>query len=41
MNMAGEPGVIIFWDHLLYPSETFIQAQAGELCEGYQDKLHG
>jgi glycosyltransferase involved in cell wall biosynthesis len=33
MNMAGKPTVIIFSEHLLYPSETFIQAQAGALCE--------
>ena len=33
MNMAGKRRVIIFCDHLLYPSETFIQAQAGALCE--------
>jgi colanic acid/amylovoran biosynthesis glycosyltransferase len=33
MNMAGKPKVIIFCDHLLYPSETFIQAQAGALSE--------
>jgi colanic acid/amylovoran biosynthesis glycosyltransferase len=31
--MTGKPKVIIFCDHLLYPSETFIQAQAGALCE--------
>jgi colanic acid/amylovoran biosynthesis glycosyltransferase len=29
--MAGKPRVIIFCDHLLYPSETFIQAQANAL----------
>lgn len=33
MNMAGKPKVIVFCDHLLYPSETFIQAQAGALRE--------
>jgi glycosyltransferase involved in cell wall biosynthesis len=31
--MAGKPKVVIFCDHLLYPSETFIQAQASALCE--------
>lgn len=31
--MDGKPKVIIFCDHLLYPSETFIQAQANALCE--------
>jgi len=31
--MAVKPKVIIFCDHLLYPSETFIQAQANALCE--------
>jgi glycosyltransferase involved in cell wall biosynthesis len=31
--MADKPKVIIFCDHLLYPSETFIQAQASALCE--------
>ena len=31
--MAGKPKVIVFCDHLLYPSETFIQAQASGLCE--------
>lgn len=31
--MAGKPKVIIFCDHLLYPWETFIQAQANALCE--------
>lgn len=31
--MAGKRKVIIFCDHLLYPSETFIQAQAGALRE--------
>ena len=31
--MAGKQRVIIFSDHLLYPSETFIQAQAGALRE--------
>ena len=33
MKTAGKPNVIIFTEHLLYPSETFIQAQAGALCE--------
>lgn len=33
MNMAGKPKVIVFCDHLLYPSETFIQAQASALRE--------
>jgi glycosyltransferase involved in cell wall biosynthesis len=31
--MPGKPKVVIFCDHLLYPSETFIQAQAGALRE--------
>jgi colanic acid/amylovoran biosynthesis glycosyltransferase len=31
--MVGKPKVIVFCDHLLYPSETFIQAQASALCE--------
>jgi colanic acid/amylovoran biosynthesis glycosyltransferase len=31
--MAGKPKVVIFCDHLLYPSETFIQAQVGALRE--------
>lgn len=31
--MAGKPRVIVFCDHLLYPWETFIQAQASALCE--------
>jgi glycosyltransferase involved in cell wall biosynthesis len=31
--MVAKPKVIIFSDHLLYPSETFIKAQAGALCE--------
>ena len=31
--MAGKPKVVIFCDHLLYPSETFIQAQANALCD--------
>lgn len=30
---AAKPKVIIYADHLLYPSETFIQAQAGALSE--------
>jgi colanic acid/amylovoran biosynthesis glycosyltransferase len=33
MNMAEKPRVVIFCDHLLYPSETFIKAQAGALSE--------
>ena len=33
MNTVVKPKVIIFSDHLLYPSETFIKAQAGALCE--------
>lgn len=33
MSMAAKPKVIIFCDHLLYPSETFIQAQANALRE--------
>jgi hypothetical protein len=31
MNAQSKPRVIIFCDHLLYPSETFIQAQASGL----------
>jgi colanic acid/amylovoran biosynthesis glycosyltransferase len=31
--MTAKPNVVIFCDHLLYPSETFIQAQAGALSE--------
>ena len=31
--MTGKPRVIVFCDHLLYPSETFIQAQASALCQ--------
>jgi glycosyltransferase involved in cell wall biosynthesis len=31
--MVAKPKVIIFSDHLLYPSETFIKAQASALCE--------
>ena len=31
--MAGKPTIIVFCDHLLYPSETFIQAQAGAIRE--------
>lgn len=31
--MPAKPKVIIFSDHLLYPSETFIKAQASALCE--------
>jgi colanic acid/amylovoran biosynthesis glycosyltransferase len=33
MNPRPKPKVIIFSDHLLYPSETFIRAQASALCE--------
>ena len=33
MNVVAKPKVIIFSDHLLYPSETFIKAQASALCE--------
>lgn len=33
MNMTGKPKVIVFCDHLLYPSETFVQAQASALRE--------
>ena len=33
MIPAAKPRVIIFADHLLYPSETFIHAQASALCE--------
>lgn len=33
MNMTAKPKVVIFCDHLLYPSETFIQAQASALRE--------
>ncbi|HXW57727.1 MAG TPA: glycosyltransferase [Candidatus Cybelea sp.] len=33
MNPQARPKVIIFSDHLLYPSETFIQAQAKALCQ--------
>jgi colanic acid/amylovoran biosynthesis glycosyltransferase len=33
VNMVAKPKVIIFSDHLLYPSETFIKAQASALCE--------
>jgi colanic acid/amylovoran biosynthesis glycosyltransferase len=33
VNMAGKPKVIVFCDHLLYPSETFIQTQAGALLK--------
>jgi len=38
--MAAKPNVIIFCDHLLYPSETFIQAQASALC-GYEPVFAG
>ena len=33
MKMVAKPKVIIFSDHLLYPSETFIKAQASALSE--------
>jgi colanic acid/amylovoran biosynthesis glycosyltransferase len=33
MNALAKPRVIIFSDHLLYPSETFIHAQASALSE--------
>jgi hypothetical protein len=33
VSLPERPRVIIFSDHLLYPSETFIQAQAGALSE--------
>jgi colanic acid/amylovoran biosynthesis glycosyltransferase len=33
MNAQAKPKVIIFSDHLLYPSETFIHAQASALSE--------
>jgi colanic acid/amylovoran biosynthesis glycosyltransferase len=33
VNMVAKPKVIIFSDHLLYPSETFIKAQASALRE--------
>jgi len=33
VSLSQRPRVIIFSDHLLYPSETFIQAQAGALSE--------
>lgn len=33
MNTVAKPKVVIFSDHLLYPSETFIQAQASALNE--------
>lgn len=31
--MSRKPGIVIFSDHLLYPSETFIQAQGGAMSE--------
>src|SRR5215831_8776663 len=31
--MAGKPKVIIFCDHLLYPTETFIRGPASALSE--------
>ena len=31
MNANANPRVVIFCDHLLYPSETFIRAQAQAL----------
>lgn len=33
MGMTAKPRAVIFCDHLLYPSETFIQAQASALTE--------
>ena len=33
MSIASRPNVIIFCDHLLYISETFIRAQAQALCQ--------
>jgi len=33
VNTTAKPSVVIFCDHLLYPSETFIQAQASALRE--------
>src|SRR5262249_9829750 len=33
LNIPVKPRVVIYSDHLLYPSETFIQAQAGALRE--------
>jgi len=33
VSIAGKPKVIVFCAHLLYPSETFIQAQASALRE--------
>src|SRR5262245_61118817 len=33
MNSVSRPKVVVFSDHLLYPSETFIEAQAGALRE--------
>ncbi len=38
--MVSKPKIIIFSDHLLYPSETFIQAQASTLC-GYEPVFAG
>jgi glycosyltransferase involved in cell wall biosynthesis len=33
MNASAKPKVVVFSDHLLYPSETFIRAQAYALSE--------
>jgi colanic acid/amylovoran biosynthesis glycosyltransferase len=33
MNVSIKPTVVVFSDHLLYPSETFIRAQANALSE--------
>jgi colanic acid/amylovoran biosynthesis glycosyltransferase len=33
MNVSKKPTVVVFSDHLLYPSETFIRAQANALSE--------
>lgn len=33
MNVSKKPTVVVFSDHLLYPSETFIRAQASALSE--------
>jgi colanic acid/amylovoran biosynthesis glycosyltransferase len=40
MNAQAKPRVIIFSDHLLYPSETFIHAQASALS-GFQPVYAG
>lgn len=40
MSRSGLPRVVIFSDHLLYPSETFIQAQAGALS-GFEPVFAG